>query len=103
MVNCINQQYLPCTCQNCLLLVEWNKANHSALKFSFLNIYILKSKPVQDNVGPITHLLNTPSTPETPIPSTMSRVSLNGIVSGVTNVRPCSNAIPTTIKLWIKL
>jgi hypothetical protein len=38
--------------------------------------------------------------PDTPIPSTMSLVSLKGTVSGVGSTRPCSNAIPidTNIK-----
>lgn len=40
-----------------------------------------------------------PSTPDTPIPSIISRVSLKGTVSGVGKQRPCSNAIPMKPKL----
>lgn len=40
------------------------------------------------------YLLNIPSTPEAPIPSTMSLVNLKGTVSGVGKTRPCSKAIP---------
>lgn len=47
-------------------------------------LYILQS----------SYLLKTPSIPETPIPSIISLVRRNGTVSGVTRVRPCSNAIP---------
>ena len=39
--------------------------------------------------------LNTPSMPDNPIPSIISRVSRNGIVSGVGKQRPCSKATPT--------
>lgn len=38
-----------------------------------------------------------PSTPAMPIPSTMSRVSRNGTVSGVGKMRPCSNATPRSM------
>lgn len=44
------------------------------------------------------HLLNTPSTPVTPMPSTMSLDSLKGTVSGVGSVFPCSNATPGSVK-----
>lgn len=40
------------------------------------------------------HLLKTPSTPVMPIPSTMSRDSLKGTVSGVGRIFPCSKATP---------
>ena len=40
------------------------------------------------------HCLNTPSTPDKPMPSTRSRVSRKGTVSGVGSVFPCSNATP---------
>ena len=40
------------------------------------------------------HRLNTPSTPVSPIPSTRSRDSRNGTVSGVGSNLPCSNATP---------
>lgn len=41
-----------------------------------------------------THLLKTSSTPVIPIPSTMSLVNLNGTVSGVGRILPCSKATP---------
>ena len=40
------------------------------------------------------YLRNTPSTPVTPMPSTMSRVKRKGTVSGVGRMWPCSKAIP---------
>jgi hypothetical protein len=44
------------------------------------------------------YLLNTPSIPDTPMPSSTSLVSLNGTVSGVGRIWPCSKAIPIKIK-----
>lgn len=49
-----------------------------------------------------THLLKTPSTPVMPIPSTMSLVSLNGTVSGVGRILPCSKATPKWKKKFFK-
>ena len=37
------------------------------------------------------HRRKTPSTPDTPIPSTMSRVSLKGTSSGVVRREPCGS------------
>lgn len=44
--------------------------------------------------GASAYLLKMPSTPATPMPSTMSLVSLKGTVSGVGRVLPCSKATP---------
>ena len=49
---------------------------------------------IKDNVFS-QHLLNTPSTPAIPIPSTISFVKRKGTVSGVGRVLPCSKATPT--------
>jgi hypothetical protein len=40
------------------------------------------------------YLLNIPSIPDTPMPSSISLVSLKGTVSGVGRIWPCSKAIP---------
>ena len=51
-----------------------------------------------------SHVLrNTPSIPIIPIPSTISRVKRNGIVSGVGNSLPCSNATPVSNKQSLKI
>lgn len=42
-----------------------------------------------------------PSTPETPMPTSMSLVSLNGTVSGVGSTFPCSKAIPVKLLNYI--
>ena len=46
-----------------------------------------------------TYFLKRPSTPVTPIPSTISRVNRKGTVSGVGRHRPCSNATPSKRKI----
>lgn len=43
------------------------------------------------------HLLNGPSTPAAPIPSTTLAVSLKGTRSGVLRNMPCSNAMPRSM------
>jgi hypothetical protein len=43
------------------------------------------------------YLLNTPSIPDTPMPSSTSLVSLKGTVSGVGRIWPCSKAIPIKV------
>ena len=47
-------------------------------------------------------LRKVPSTPLGPKPSMMSLVSLNGTVSGVGNILPCSKAMPRSKKIVYK-